>query len=168
MFDEFSPKYESSFRVIFIIWVVIWSFINAFRILNNYISYSNKGSFIGTDYTSIGHWWFSTFGLIIGLAIGIFLLFWMASVPSRIGKNKKIGNIGILMSATVVYYLFGTIVSAMGSALFNPDSFVEDFAFLTLWLLPSIIILVFHIIYYTNLNKYNEEVESNPLGVPKL
>lgn len=56
----------------------------------------------------------------------------------------------------------------MGSAVFNPDEFVNKFAFATLWLLPSIIMLVFHIFYYINLNKYNKEVESNPLGVPKL
>jgi len=168
MFDEFSPRYESTFRPFFIVLVLLWTVINGFRILQNYITFANNGSFLGTDYVGIGHWWFSTFGLIIGFSIGIFLLFWMSFVPSRIEKNKKIGAIGVLMGITVVYYLFGTVVNLMGAALFNPDEFVDAFAFGTLWLLPSVIILVFHIFYYINLNKYNKEVESNPLGVPKL
>jgi len=168
MFDEFSPKYESSFRVVFVIWVLFWAVVNIFQILRNYADYASTSSFIGSDYVNLGHWWFITFGMIIGFAIGIFLLFWTVSVPSRIEKNKKIGSIGILMSATVVYYFFTTIIDLMGSALFNPENFINDFAFGTLWLLPSIIILVFHMFYYINLQKHNKEVESNPLGVPKL
>lgn len=92
MFDEFSTKYESTFKTIFILWVVLWSIINFFTILRNYASYANTSSFIGTEYVGLGHWWFATFGTIIGFSIGIFLLFWTASISSRIEKNRRYRN----------------------------------------------------------------------------
>ena len=46
MFDEFSPRFESTFRTIFILWVVGWAFINGFDVLRQYVQfgYSSGGS----------------------------------------------------------------------------------------------------------------------------
>lgn len=152
MFEEFSPKYESGFRTFFIIWVIGWTMFNLWQVGVNYIDYESITA--GGD-AALAEWWFDTFGKIISVSIGFILLFWMSSVPQRIGKGKKISGIPLFMTLTVVYYLFGTIVNLFTAALFNPEDFVEQFVFGTMWLMPSIIILILHMLYYSNLQKYN-------------
>lgn len=41
------------------------------------------------------------------------------------------------------------------------ETFLRTFIFNTAWLFPSIIILVFHLLYYLNIGKYNETLEES-------
>ena len=45
--------------------------------------------------------------------------------------------------------------------LFNPTAGLSTFIFQAGWLIPSVVILVFHILYYVNINKYNELLEES-------
>ncbi len=58
----------------------------------------------------------------------------------------------------VVYYLFVTTINLIGIAFFEPEKFGTEFILATACLLPSIIFIVFHIVYFVNLRKYNEEL----------
>jgi hypothetical protein len=166
MFEEFSYKYESYFRAFFIVWVLGWSVVNGFRVLFNYSEFAVNNSVEAGLSPELGLWWFNTVGQVIGLAVGIMLIFWMASVPSRVAKRKKISSVGLFAGLAVVYYLFATIVDIFASAFFAPDTFAADLVFKSAWLLPSIIILILHSLYFMNLGKYNEELRENPQGVP--
>jgi len=160
MFEEFSPRYESAFRTFFILWVVGWAVINGFTALGSYAqftvgSYSNDAQLL--------EWWFKIIVSILALTLGIVLLFWSSNVPPRIKKLRPIGNVSLFIGLTVIYYLFPTVANILIDIAFNTDSssVLELFVFQTAWLFPSIILLVFHMLYYFNINKYNELLEES-------
>lgn len=160
MFEEFSPRFESAFRTFFILWVVGWAIVNGFGSLAQYAefsvsSYSNDSQLL--------EWWFRIIVSILAFTLGIVLLFWASNIPNRIKKLKPIANISIFIGLTIVYYLFPTVSDILISISFNTDgaSALRLFVFKTAWLFPSIIVLVFHMLYYVNINKYNELLEES-------
>ena len=158
MFDnEFSPKFESVFRVFFIIWVSIWGLYNIVNLLVNYASLSAAGELAGN---TLGLWWIETLGIVVSITCGLVLLFMMTSVPSRIAKGKVITKIGLMTTLAVFYYLFFTVADIFANAVFNSADFVQEFVFLSAWLLPSVVILIFHMAYFSDLRAYNRELQS--------
>lgn len=160
MFEEFSPRYESAFRTFFILWVVGWAIFNGFGSLARYAefsvsSYSNDAQLL--------EWWFGIIVSILAFTLGIVLLFWASNIPNRIKKLKPINNISLFIGLTILYYLFPTVADIIISIAFNNDgaSALSLFVFKTAWLFPSVIVLVFHMIYYVNINKYNELLEES-------
>lgn len=160
MFEEFSPRFESAFRTFFILWVVGWAIVNGFGSLAQYAefsvsSYSNDSQLL--------EWWFRIIVSILAFTLGVVLLFWASNIPNRIKKLKPIANISIFIGLTIVYYLFPTVSDILISISFNTDgaSALRLFVFKTAWLFPSIIVLVFHMLYYVNINKYNELLEES-------
>ena len=151
MFDEFSPRFESTFRTIFILWVVGWAFINGFDVLRQYVQFGYSSG--GSDADLI-IWFFRIITSVLALTLGIVLLFWSSNVPNRIKKLRPITNIPLFTGLTVVYYLFPTIAKIV-----LDGSLLRVFIFNTAWLFPSIIILVFHLLYYLNISRYNETLE---------
>lgn len=160
MFSSFSPKFESSFRIFFIVWVSFWTFLNLLQTIWSYASFSgsNRGA-------ALGEWWLNTIGAIVAVALGIILLFYMNSNSESIRKNKKLTGIPFFTGLAIVYYLFLNVVKLISTAVFKPDNFADAFIFGTAWLLPSLIIMVIHILYFVNLSKYNEELASKPVKV---
>lgn len=154
--DEFSPKFESVFRVFFIIWVCFWGVIDIFTLLGNYAAI-NVGEITTTN---LGEWWVNILSTLVGITCGMVLLFIMTTIPSRIAKSKKITKIGLMTTLAVVYYLFPTFADIFASALFDAVNFPIEFARLSAWLLPSIIMLVFHIAYFSDLRAFNRELGS--------
>ena len=152
MFENFSKKFESVFRTVFIVWVCFWGFINLLTLLFQYVSFAGNG---GDD---LIRWWFSILGQVVTITLGILLLFMMSNIPSRILKRKRITTIPVMIFMTVVYYLFVTCLELVSNAIFSPENFARDFIFTTAWLMPSIVLLVIHLLYYNNLMKYNEEL----------
>ena len=164
MFEEFSPRYESSFRTFLMLWVIGWAVINGFTALASYADFSAYGDF---DNTQLLSWWFKIIISILALTLGIVLLFWASNIPNRIKKLKPITNISLFIGLTIVYYLFPTVSNIIIDIAFNTGDLevLELFVFQTAWLFPSIIVLVFHMLYYVNINKYNElleESQNNP------
>jgi hypothetical protein len=160
MFEEFSPRFESAFRTFLMLWVVGWAIINGFTTLASYAqfsisSYSNDAQLL--------EWWFRIIVSIIALTLGIILLFWSSNVPNRIKKLRPITNISLFVGLTIVYYLFPTVSNILVDLSFNTEgaSALKLFIFQTAWLFPSIIVLVFHMLYYMNIKKYNEMLEES-------
>lgn len=163
MFDEFSPRFESAFRAFFMLWVIGWAFFNGFDALRQYAEFGYSGSTENANL--LLEWFFSLATSILALTLGIVLLFWASNVPNRIKKLKPIKNISLFIGLTIVYYLFPTISNILIDMLFNPTAGLSAFIFQAGWLLPSVVILVFHMLYYININKYNElleESQNNP------
>jgi NADH:ubiquinone oxidoreductase subunit 5 (subunit L)/multisubunit Na+/H+ antiporter MnhA subunit len=160
MFEEFSPRYESAFRTFFILWVVGWAVFNGFDSLAKYAEFSFSSS---SSDAELLEWWFRIIVSILASTLGIVLLFWSSNIPNRIKKLKPITNISLFIGLTIVYYLFPTISDILISISFNTDgaSALRLFVFQTAWLFPSIIVLVFHMLYYVNINKYNELLEES-------
>lgn len=157
MFDEFSPRFESSFRTIFIFWVVGWAFINGFDILRQYAEFGFAG---GNSDADLIIWFFRLITSILALTLGVVLLFWASNVPNKIKKLKRITNIPLFTGLTVLYYLFPTIAKiVIDTAAATNETFLRTFIFNAAWLFPSIIILIFHLLYYLNISKYNETLE---------
>ena len=156
MFDTFSTKFESVFRVIFIVWVCLWGGIDASTLLSKYAGFN----FDTISNDDLGRWWLTTFGSLIGIALGVLLLFMMAAVPSRIIEKKPIKTITLMTILTCFYYLTVTAIKIFTSLIFNsdPSRIIRELAFLSMWMMPSIIILVIHMFYYTNLGVYNREL----------
>jgi uncharacterized membrane protein len=155
MFEKFSAQFESGFRIFFIVWVSFWGFINLSGLLTQYAQFAS----ISEKPTQLGYWWLNTMGTVVTVAIGIFLFFMMVSVAGRIRDGLKINNISLMTAMAVFYYLFVTIVQIFAGAIFKPETFSKDFVFLTAWLLPSIIIMVVHILYFNNLGVYNRSLK---------
>lgn len=164
MSENFSKSFESAFRVVFIIWVCFWGFFNVVTLLSQYANFSN----LNETSNELGYWWLTTLATAVTVSLGVFLLFYMASVPNIIVKKKKISNLGLMIGLTAVYYLFITFMQIFATAIFKSENFARDFVFLSAWLFPSIILLVVHILYYNNLNKYNQELESGNLESVKI
>lgn len=155
MFEEFSKQFESVFRVFFIVWVSGWGLYNIGNLLLGYSEIADT-----SDSNELGLFFFSTLGHVVTITCGIFLLFMMSNVPGRIAKAKKATKLGIMTALVVVYYLFVTILDLFSRTIFAPEDFAEDFVKITAWLLPSIVIMVIHILYISNLRKYNETLQS--------
>ncbi len=156
MFETFSKSFESTFRIIFICWVCFWGFFDISQLLFSY------ASFAGSKPASnvLGFWWINTLGQVIAVALGIFLLFLMSNIPSRIAAMKKVTNIPLMITMAVAYYLTKTIAQIFATAIFKASDFASEFVFLSAWLLPSIIFMVVHILYFVNVGKYNQTLES--------
>jgi hypothetical protein len=158
MFETFSARFESIFRVIFIIWVSFWGLLNLGGLLVQYASFSTSSSDL-----NLGEWWLNTMATVLTITVGLVLLFFMSTLPGRIKNKKKIGSIPLMLALVVVYYLFATGVQIFAKAIFSPTTFATDFVFLSAWLFPSIILMVIHILYFVNLSKYNEELSALPV-----
>jgi hypothetical protein len=160
MFEEFSPRFESSFRTFLMLWVIGWAVINGFTALASYGEFSFSG--YGND-AELLRWWFKIITSILALTLGVVLLFWSSNVPNRIKKLRPITNVQLFIGLTIVYYLFPTISNILIDMAFNTgeESLLRIFVFQTAWLFPSIILLVFHMLYYVNINKYNELLEES-------
>jgi hypothetical protein len=159
MFEEFSPRFESTFRTIFILWVVGWAFINGFDVLRQYAEFGYSSG--GSDAALI-IWFFRLITSVLALTLGIVLLFWSSNVPNRIKKLRPISNIPLFTGLTVLYYLFPTVAKiVIDTAAATNETFLRTFIFNSAWLFPSIIILVFHLLYYLNIGKYNETLEES-------
>lgn len=172
MFEEFSPRFESSFRSFFMIWVIGWAVINGFTALSSYGQFSLSGAGYGDD-AELLRWWFKIITSILALTLGLVLLFWSSNVPDRIKKLKIITNIPLFVGLTIVYYLFPTLSNIVIDMAFNAggETLLRMFVFQTAWLFPSIILLGFHMVYYVNINKYNEtllESQAIPETVPPV
>lgn len=153
MLENFSAKFESIFRVFFIVWVCLWGGLDVSTLIYNY------GSFYKLNTNQIGFWWLNTFGNLITVVIGILLLFLMGSVPGRIFDRKKIKTITLMTVLTCFYYLFFTLIKIFASAIFkDADVFIREFAFQSLWIMPSVIMLIIHMFYYSNLGLFNREI----------
>jgi hypothetical protein len=163
MFEEFSPRFESTFRAFFMLWVIGWAFFNGFDTLRQYAEFGYSGT--SDNPSLLLAWFFNLATSILALTLGIVLLFWASNVPNRIKKLKHITNISLFIGLTVVYYLLPTISTILITAIFTPEKGLRTFIFQAGWLLPSVVILVFHMLYYMNINKYNElleESQNNP------
>jgi hypothetical protein len=154
MFEEFSPRFESAFRIFFIIWVCFWGFINIVNLLYTYAVFdsSSNNDLIG--------WFIQVVGQVITITLGVFLLFIMANVPARIKKAKKISNTALITTMAVAYYLIANILNIGSVLVTDPENSARNLVFQTAWLLPSIVLLIIHVIYVNNLGAYNESLES--------
>lgn len=156
MFESFSKTYEITIRVIFIVWVSLWGFINLISLVVQYASFS---SIYDGGGNALGLWWVNTIGHVLTITFGISLFAFMMTIPGKLRKGKRIPNISFMVSLAVFYYLFITVMNIVANLLFDPGNFAKYFAFSTAWLLPSIVLMVFHILYFVNINRYNIELE---------
>ena len=155
MFETFSNKFESIFRVIFIIWVCFWGGIDFIDLLYKYASFDNLT--LSSDV--LGQWWLTTFGNLVAVTLGVLLLFLMGAVPSMIENRKPIKTITLMTVLSCFYYLLLTMVKIFVSIVFksNAEAY-RDLIGLSMWLMPSIILLIIHMFYYSNLRVYNREL----------
>jgi hypothetical protein len=157
LFEGFSHTYEKVFRTIFIIWASVWLFINFFEIAYQYsvfdqIYYENR--LVG--------WVLDTISTIISFSIGIALLAMMIAIPYKIAKSEKIQFFSLMQTIAVFYYLFLTLVRLFVDVIYstNRDATIKTLVFSAAWLFPSIVMMVFHFIYFHNLSKYVEFIEN--------
>ncbi len=75
MFESFNKRYESTFRNFFNFWVFVWIIINFGDLIIKYIRYDSVYS------NRVGLWFFDTMGSLIGLTLGLILIFIMNGIP---------------------------------------------------------------------------------------
>jgi len=161
MFDTFSKQFESAFRGVFITWVSFWGVVNLSTLLFQYAGFYSGSSASPSD-SQLGEWWLNSMGTIVSITAGVFLFFMMINAGGKVLKSKQIRGIATMTVLAVFYYLFITLIQIISKAFFTPNTFARDFVFLSVWLMPSIILLVVHMLYFTNLRRYNEEL-TNPV-----
>jgi hypothetical protein len=156
MFETFSKKFESVFRVIFIVWVCFWGVINFADLLYQYASFNNSAKQTTAE---LGQWWLMTFGNLVTVTLGVILLFLMSAVPRLIETHKTIKTITLMTILTCFYYLTFTMIKIFISIIYkSPEQAFRDLIGLSMWLMPSIILLIIHMFYYSNLRVYNQEL----------
>jgi hypothetical protein len=156
MFETFSKKFESVFRIIFVVWVCFWGVINFTNLLYQYASFNNSQNQTTTE---LGQWWLMTFGNLITVTLGVILLFLMSAVPRLIETRKMVRTITLMTVLTCFYYLFYTMIEIFVSIIYkSPEQAFRDLIGLSMWLMPSIILLIIHMFYYSNLRVYNREL----------
>jgi hypothetical protein len=86
----------------------------------------------------------------------------MIAIPYKIAKGEKIQFFSLMQTIAVFYYLFLTIVRLFVDIIYstNRDETIKILAFSAAWLFPSIVMMVFHFIYFHNLSKYVEFIEN--------
>jgi hypothetical protein len=154
MFDDFSKQFESAFRIFFIIWVSFWGVINIISLLLTYVSFGSA-----SDSDLLG-WFINSLGQVITITLGVFLLFIMSNIPARIKKATPIKSIGLITTLAVCYYLVANLFNIAAVLVTNPDDATRNLVFQVAWLLPSIVIMVIHILYTINLSAYNSSLEA--------
>ena len=156
MFETFSNKFESVFRITFVVWVCFWGVINFTDLVYQYASFNDSPN---QTINELGQWWLMTFGNLITVALGVILLFLMSAIPRLIETHKMIKNITLMTVLTCFYYLSFTMIKVFISIVYkSPEQAFRDLIGLSMWLMPSIILMVIHIFYYSNLRVYNQEL----------
>jgi hypothetical protein len=153
MFESFNKQFESIFRTILILWVVVWSIFNLFNFVLRLGSFQN----IANDGNKVGSWFFDSIGSFVGFILAIFIVFIVSNIPKRIAQVKKVSSTMLLLTLGCIYFLLPTLTALVGKALFDPFNFIKELPFTIVWLLPSITFLILHVLYIVNLNKYNEQ-----------
>jgi Na+/melibiose symporter-like transporter len=162
MFESFSKGYESFFRVVTIIWVVMWTFINASQTITQYFTLYNTDKDIQAQ---------DILGVILNwitIIVGIALVGLMIAISNRIEKKKIVKSLPILGTLGVVYYLFKTFMDLIITVMVKSDSvrgIQKELLFNTIWIIPSIILLVCHFVYIVNVSKYNQELTESTTAV---
>ncbi len=154
MFENFSKGYESFFRVITIIWVCAWTFINVSQTMALYYTlYSSDKDIASQDIFRIILNW-------ITVIVGIVMVGVMISVGNKVEKTKKIGTVALLAFLGTVYYLFYTVMNLIITVITASDarSIQKEILFNTVWIIPSLVMLVCHYFYVANIAKYNQEI----------
>lgn len=162
MFDSFSKHYESVYRTIITIWIIIWSIINGGVFLYSLATYST----IRDNSNEVGRWFFDSLSSLIGIGIGILLLILLNNAYSSIRKTKPVKTSNLILSLGILYFLLPSFTSLLGVSLFNPNDFIKDIPFIVIWLIPSLGLLVAHIFYSMNIGVYNESLQTSSTDTP--
>lgn len=154
MLESYSKFFESVFRTIFLVWFCFWGCLDIFNLLLKYADFAQAKQQAG----GLLYWFIEVFALIVSLSAGLTLFFFTINIPAAVVQRKRIGSIPLMTILVVFYYLLITLIKILASAVFKPDSFVEDVVFLIAWLLPSLVMLVVHLFYMHNLRLYNHSL----------
>jgi hypothetical protein len=161
MFESFSKQYYKFFSVVFNVWVFGWIVINVFSLIMQYSSY-----FIySTNDTSvqIASWFVNLISIISGLTVGIVLALMMNGTKITIKKRKAINSIELMIGLVIFYYIFPSTLSLFASILNSETNSIQrTIIFFTAWITPSLVMMVFHLIYLYNLKVYNFDLKNNP------
>jgi hypothetical protein len=152
MFEKFSATFESTFRLIAISWIIVWSVINVLTYTVQFGTYANLTA------PEKGEWLFKSLGSFIGFVLGVILIFMFISAGKAIAAGQKVTTATIITILSCIYFMIPTLADIFGMAAFNPTQFVEDLPKLIMWFLPSITLLIISIMYTSNLGKYNHEL----------
>jgi hypothetical protein len=144
---------EKVFRIFFYIWFGIWGVINLVQLIAQYASFNFV--FNQNNDSDLGIWFMTTIANVLTIFFGIVVFVKMLSIPSDIKNGKFIKNISFYTIMAICYYLAYTIIQILAVALFKADDLFRQTIFLTAWLFPSFIILIFHVVYFQNVREHN-------------
>jgi hypothetical protein len=140
---------QTIFRIIFLIWASVWGVINLFQIVYQYARFNSVYE-TGSD-AKLGLWFWTVSSLVISVALGISLLYKVSIIPRELKEHGKVPNLGAYTVMIVFYYFFVNLMSIGSNFVLNRSNFLKEFTFTTAWLFPSLIMFVFHIFYFLNL-----------------
>jgi len=161
LFQNFSHVYEKTFRIVFIVWASLWLFINFFEIVYQYSIFEQK------YYENlVVSWALNTVSTIISFSIGVVLLAMTIAIPYKIAKGQEIQFLPLMKVLVAFYYLFLTLIRSAIDITYSATSeeAIKTFVFSTSWIFPSLVLMVFHFIYFYNLSKYTESLGKNSAG----
>ena len=161
MFENFNKSFDGGFRAIFVVWFLFWGLSDLFRLIYQYGSFYANTNASTNDLLT---WWLSTFGNIIALTIGLFLFFMMLNSGNNISEKKIVKGINTMQILAICYYLFYTIFKILIEMYSNKQELIRMLIFSSAWILPSIVLLIIHLMYLQNLDTYNKELEMGNLN----
>ena len=160
MSKNFSKQFESTFRVVFIIWVSFWGVINILGVLFSYLRLAFAADDQAEDIVSLI---INTVGDIGAIACGITLLLLMLGAAKAIKDQKPVETLGLMSGLVPVYYFLETLTDFISVVFLSSEGIGLYMLRIFMWLIPSIALCIFHYMYIRNLRQYNARI---PKTVP--
>ena len=150
---------NQSYPTFLIVWIGLWIFIDGCILLFYTSSSANDSNFWNS--TLSRSFWFDLAGIITSFITGMALIFLSLEIGRSVKKRLIIRDPNnFLVLGMVFFYLRNVISIAKFIATLEPRWYLTSLVFTIVWVIPSIIISMFHYFFYKDSLDYNEQIHA--------
>lgn len=158
---------NNNYRNFFVFWVAVWAAIDA-SIIMSWSYQSTTSGFWNNSKNVIGVS-FDLFGVCLSLGLMIYLILYLVGVNKSMRNYLKVANPTNFLIAGMLYFYARNFISVIKNILTTtgPEYIFSIITFHLMWIIPSIIISIFHYSHYKYLNEYNAEFDKGNIKKPE-
>lgn len=157
---------NNNYRNFFIFWAILWAFIDASII----ITWSYQSTTLGfwSESKNVIGVVFDLFGVCLSLGLMIYLLLYFINANKSIRNYLKVANPVNFLVSGMVYFYARNFISVIKNILTTtgPEYIFSIITFHLMWIIPSIIVSIFHYSHYKHLLEYNSELAKGNVKKP--
>jgi hypothetical protein len=157
MFKSFSKSLEIILRIFFIGWISFWTLFGIYDSIQDFIDSSPLPDlFLENFLTEL---WVARISLLISVVIGGVLLYLTIGISQKISNKRKVTNLTYMTLLVIVYHLSNNVTRIASNILLYSGYASINWFGLIAWLTPGFLVFLVHLLYLSNLKKYNSELE---------